>query len=123
MSCNFLPLLPPVLKNRPNRAQSIDSLSLANSTPDQSPKTSRLTLSSKAKKITPSSSANVTPDQSPKTSVHRLTAHCKNTMTNHLDIVCFHMTTWRPYLCPKTMKRRPCLCPKPVLWELNSLLM
>ena len=30
-------------------------------------------------------------------------------------IVCFHMTSWRPYLCPKTMKRRPCLCPKPVL--------
>ena len=38
-------------------------------------------------------------------------------------IVCFHMTSWRPYLCPKTMKRRPCLCPKPVLWELNSFLM
>ena len=33
------------------------------------------------------------------------------------------MTSWRPYLCPKTMKRRPCLCPKPVLWELNSFLM
>ena len=38
-------------------------------------------------------------------------------------IVCFHMTSWRPYLCPKTMKRRPCFCPKPVLWELNSFLM
>ena len=38
-------------------------------------------------------------------------------------IVCFHMTSWRPYLCPKTMKRRPCWCPKPVLWELNSFLM
>ena len=37
--------------------------------------------------------------------------------------LCFHMTAWRPYLCPKTMKRRPCLCPKPVLWELNSFLM
>ena len=80
MSCNFLALSPPALKNRTNRAQSIDSLSLANSTPEQSPKTSRLMLSAKAKKITPSSSANVTPDQSPKTSVHRLTAHCKNTM-------------------------------------------
>ena len=34
-----------------------------------------------------------------------------------------HMTSWRPYLCPKTIKRRPCLCPKPVLWELNSFLM
>ena len=39
------------------------------------------------------------------------------------DIVCFHMTSRQPYLCPKTMKRRPCLCPKPVLWELNSFLM
>ena len=38
-------------------------------------------------------------------------------------IVCFHMTSWRPHLCPKTMKRRPCLCPKPILWELNSFLM
>lgn len=87
MSCNFLPLLLPALKNRPNRAQSIDSLSWANLTPEQSPKTSRLMLSAKAKKITPSSSANVTPDQSPKTSVHRLTAHCKNTINvNHLAI-------------------------------------
>ena len=33
------------------------------------------------------------------------------------------MTSWRPYLCPKTMKRRPCWCPKPVLWELNFFLM
>ena len=40
-----------------------------------------------------------------------------------MDIVCFHMTSWWPYLCPKTMKRQPCLCPKPVLWELNSFLM
>ena len=36
---------------------------------------------------------------------------------------CFHMTSRRPYWCPKTMKRRPCWCPKPVLWELNSFLM
>ena len=36
---------------------------------------------------------------------------------------CFHMTSLRPYWCPKTMKRRPCWCPKPVLWELNSFLM
>ena len=35
----------------------------------------------------------------------------------------FHMTSRRPYWCPKTMKRRPCWCPKPVLWELNSFLM
>ena len=34
----------------------------------------------------------------------------------HPFIVCFHMTSWWPYLCPKTMKRRPCLCPKPILW-------
>ena len=38
-------------------------------------------------------------------------------------IECFHMTSWRPYWCSKTMKRRPCWCPKPVLWELNSFLM
>ena len=39
------------------------------------------------------------------------------------NIECFHMTSRRPYWCPKTMKRRPCWCPKPVLWELNSFLM
>ena len=38
-------------------------------------------------------------------------------------IECFHMTSRRPYWCPKTMKRRPCWCPKLVLWELNSFLM
>ena len=38
-------------------------------------------------------------------------------------IECFHMTSRRPYWCPKTMKLRPCWCPKPVLWELNSFLM
>ena len=38
-------------------------------------------------------------------------------------IECFHMTSRRPYWCPKTMKRRPSWCPKPVLWELNSSLM
>ncbi|XP_073253880.1 adhesion G protein-coupled receptor B1-like [Porites lutea] len=75
------------LKNRPNRAQSIDSLSWANSTPEQSPKTSRLMLSAKAKKITPSSSANVTPDQSPKTSVHRLTAHYDDVTSVDVNLV------------------------------------
>ena len=40
-----------------------------------------------------------------------------------LIIECFHMTSRRPYWCPKTMKRPPCWCPKPVLWELNSFLM
>ena len=35
---------------------------------------------------------------------------------------CFHMTSRRPYWCPKTMKRQPCWCPKPVLWELNYFL-
>ena len=40
-----------------------------------------------------------------------------------LTIECFHMTSRRPYWCPKTMKRRPCWCPKPILWELNSFLM
>ena len=39
------------------------------------------------------------------------------------SIECFHMTSRRPYWCPKTMKRRPCWCPKPDLWELNSFLM
>ena len=38
-------------------------------------------------------------------------------------IECFHMTSRRPYWCPKTMKRRPCWCPKLVLWEMNSFLM
>ena len=38
-------------------------------------------------------------------------------------IECFHMTSRRPYWCPKTMKRRPCWCPKLILWELNSFLM
>ena len=37
-------------------------------------------------------------------------------------IECFHMTSRRPYWCPKTIKRRPC-CSKPVLWELISFLM
>ena len=35
----------------------------------------------------------------------------------------FHMTSRRPYWCPKTMKRRPCWSSKPVLWELSSFLM
>ena len=39
------------------------------------------------------------------------------------SIKCFHMTSRRPYWCPKTKKRRPCWCPKPVLLELNSFLM
>ena len=38
-------------------------------------------------------------------------------------IECFHMTSRRPYWCPKTMERRPCWCPKPILWELSSFLM
>jgi len=36
---------------------------------------------------------------------------------------CFHMRSWRPYWCLKTMKRQPCWCSKPILWELNSFLM
>ena len=35
---------------------------------------------------------------------------------------CFHMTSRRPYWCPKTIKRRPCWCSKPILWELHSFL-
>ena len=42
---------------------------------------------------------------------------------NAVTIECFHMTSQRPYWCPKTMKRRPSWCPKPVLRELNSFLM
>ena len=38
-------------------------------------------------------------------------------------IECFHMTSRRPYWCPKTMKRRRSWCSKPVLWALNSFLM
>ena len=38
-------------------------------------------------------------------------------------IECFHMTSWRPHWCPKTMKRRPCWSPRLILWELNSFLM
>ena len=41
----------------------------------------------------------------------------------HSTPFCFHMTSRRPYCCPKTMKRRPCWCPKVVLWELNSFVM
>ena len=37
-------------------------------------------------------------------------------------IECFHMTSRRPYWCPKTMKQWLCWCPKSVLWELNSFL-
>ena len=35
----------------------------------------------------------------------------------------FHMTSWRPCWCSKTMKRRPCWCIKEILWELSSFLM
>ena len=52
---------------------------------------------------------------------------CKNfVLTGNpagFGIECFHMTSRRPYWCPKTVKRRPCWCPKPILWELNSFLM
>ena len=39
-----------------------------------------------------------------------------------IQIEFFHMTSRRPYWCPKTMKWWPCWCPKPILWELNSFL-
>ena len=53
-----------------------------------------------------------------------VTVHCFYAVESIvLNIECFHMTSRRPYWCPKTMKRRPCWCPKPVLWELNSFLM
>ena len=47
----------------------------------------------------------------------------KKRQTNKSTIQCFHMTSRRPYWCPKTIKRSPCWCPKPILWELNSFLM
>ena len=37
-------------------------------------------------------------------------------------IECFHMTSRRPYWCPKT-KWRPCWCLKTIPWDLNSFLM
>ena len=45
-----------------------------------------------------------------------------STKTTFVSMECFHMTSRRPYWCPKTMKRRPCWSPKPIFWELNSLL-
>ena len=36
---------------------------------------------------------------------------------------CFHVTSWHPYWCNKTMKQRQCCCTKPIRWELNSSLM
>ena len=30
------------------------------------------------------------------------------------------MTSWQPYWCSKTVKRRPCLWTKPILWKFNS---
>ena len=45
-------------------------------------------------------------------------------LENHEPLIlCFHLTSWRPYWCPKTMKRQPWWCPKPIVWEFNSLLM
>ena len=52
-------------------------------------------------------------------SVNHVTTKRKE--VDHIE--CFHMTSRRPYWCPKTMKRRPCWCPKPVPWELYSFLM
>ena len=37
-------------------------------------------------------------------------------LAHNLGIIeCLHMTSRRPYWCPKTVKRRPCWCPKPIL--------
>ena len=33
----------------------------------------------------------------------------------------FHMTSWQPNLCSKTMKRRPCWFPKPILFLLMDV--
>ena len=59
------------------------------------------------------------PPPSPPCTCDVKTAHDKGTK---VIMDCFHMTTRRPYWCPKTMEGRPCWCPKPVLWELNSFL-
>ena len=42
-----------------------------------------------------------------------------STKTTFVSMECFHMTSRRPYWCPKTMKRRPCWSPKPIFWELE----
>ena len=60
--------------------------------------------------------------------LHRLESHVTLAFSPLLylletSIECFHVTSRRPYWCPKTMKRRPCWCPKPILWELYSFLM
>ena len=39
-----------------------------------------------------------------------------------IHIECFHVTSQRPYWCPKTMKWRPYWCPKRILWDLSSIL-
>ena len=38
------------------------------------------------------------------------------------EIQRFHMTSWRPFWCSKTMKRRQCWWSKQVLLDLNSFL-
>ena len=49
--------------------------------------------------------------------------HYSSLLITDTGIECFHMTSRRPYWCPKTMKQRPCWCPKLIFWELNSFLM
>ena len=46
----------------------------------------------------------------------------KRTASSKWAMECFHITSRRPYWCPKTMSRRPCWCSKLVLLELNSFL-
>ena len=58
-----------------------------------------------------------------RTSKKKLSILLNKRQTNKSTIECFHMTSRRPYWCPKTMKRPPCWCPKPILWEFNSFLM
>ena len=48
--------------------------------------------------------------------------HSKNEFNNCFIIDGFHLTSRRPYLCPKTMKWRPYLCPKWILWDFSSIL-
>ena len=55
-----------------------------------------------------------------KWSVAKTFPYCTRT---EQTIECFHMTSQRPYWCPRTMKRRPCWCPKPVPRVLNAFFM
>lgn len=43
------------------------------------------------------------------TTVHEIHLICRHRVISFIG--CFHMTSWQPYLCLKTTRRRPCWCP------------